>query len=179
MTKKVKMVTPEEEELMRKAAQEQAEGKVEFSAEKGKLGDFPNMPMLEPEDKMNPEESMKKIQELCAQISSTPPTLVDLQGWKRIHGDLFVVQPDENQIYIYRYIKRQEWKQILAENPPDRMSNDAFDEEIFKRCLLWPRFTVEQLAFLPAGIIPTLSQQIQAASGWLNPQALAQITIKI
>jgi len=200
---KQKMVSAEEEALIEQAQREAAEGKAESFAA-GAPGSFNDLTGLGPPPGMpgvsapqpdggegkdeekgqqpSPPDTETLIGQLVDQlsaVSSNPPTVEEVKGWKHLHGDIFVAPMDEKQIYVYRYLKRQEWKQLLAQNSTSELGPEGVDELIFRRCLLWPKLGELQENFLGAGVVPTMSSQIQAASGWVNPQALASVTTKI
>jgi hypothetical protein len=82
-------------------------------------------------------------------------------------------------LFIYRYLKRQEWTQILAKPDWETMGQEQQDELLFNRCVLWPRYTTIQQAGLPAGAMSMLVDQIKLESLFLNPQAVANMTLKL
>lgn len=129
-----------------------------------------------------PEDPMKKLEQVCnilSEVSNSPPGIKQLLGWKQLHGDLFLLQMDENQIYLYRYIKYQEWRQMLADEQNGKLRSDQFDDVILERCLLWPALNIEARGSMPAGLTPTIVEQIRRRSMFLDPNHVAQFTLKI
>lgn len=101
-----------------------------------------------------------------------------LAQWKAIHGDVFFV-PMNGKLYIYRYIKRQEWNQLQVD--PAWQNGDANQRKdtIYNKCLLWPQLMPHEAAAEPAGIQDTLVTQIEQQSGWLDAYDLASTTFKL
>lgn len=135
----------------------------------------------EKEEKLSddPQVRLQQVQKKLSEISDSPPALQELMGWKQIHGDLFLLQLDEAKVFLYRYIKNQEWIQMLTEGNMDKMRSDQLDDSIFTRCVLWPQVAPEIRAGLPAGLISTVVEQIRIHSCFLDPAYVTQFTLKI
>lgn len=98
--------------------------------------------------------------------------------WKTTHMDVFFV-PLNGKLYIYRYIKRQEWNQLQVDASWQNADVNQRKEMIYNRCLLWPQLLPQEAAAEPAGIQDTLVAQIEAQSGWLDAYELASTTFKL
>jgi hypothetical protein len=90
-----------------------------------------------PED---PVERMKRVAEFLAQFDEKAPSFDTLMKWKTVHKDLFVLNAD-TFMFVYRYLTRQEWKKIQSDPECAKMNPDQVNEIVFKRCLLWPKFS--------------------------------------
>jgi len=106
------------------------------------------------------------------------PTEAHLRQWKQIHGNVFVLRIDD-RVFLYRYLKRQEWKQILANEAWANLNEEKKEDHIAQRCTLWPAFNSTTQGGLPAGTAPLLAEQIRIHSLFLDPAAVANITIKL
>jgi len=141
----------------------------------------PTPPQLQFDD--DPQKKMQQVHELLATISDSPPPVQQLDYWKQAHGDVYLLTLDESKVFLFRYIKNQEWAQLtvgeesLANKFKDRP--DKFNEEIFDRCVLWPVFDDVMKASLPGGLISTMVELIRIHSCFLDPGYLAQFTIKL
>ena len=92
------------------------------------------------------------------------PTQEQINEWKREHGDIFVATFDEEK-YIYRPLKRFEYKQIMLLG--QTADSRAFvEEKILQMCVVWPKIEVAKLSTLKAGIVSTLVELIMAASNF-------------
>ena len=97
------------------------------------------------------------------------PTLATLESWKNQHGDIFistVVSP--NKYYLFRVLKRAEYKKMSK----DGILNDptSIPDVIVEKCLLYPSPSQIWRLAQPAGVIDTLSKQIQYQSGFISEQ---------
>jgi len=128
----------------------------------------------------DPQIRMQQVHDKLATISSAPPSVKDLINWKRIHGDLFVLPLEElGQAYIYRYLKRQEWTQLMAQGTFEKLTAEQIDDLLFDKCVLWPSLGPMEKAGLPAGLIPTMVTQIRVHSLWLDPGQLVNLTVRL
>lgn len=112
------------------------------------------------------------------EISPNAPTAEMLARWKAMHGELFVLYLFD-RAYIYRYLKRVEWTKMNQDESFSQMTQDQVEEYIVDRCLLWPSYTTVEKASLPAGTIPSLSEQIRLNSMFLDAARLSQFTVKL
>ena len=129
------------------------------------------------------DDPAKRLDEMHAFFTEQfPPQSVPpkehLAKWKNWHGSVFFV-PIGDVLYIYRFLKRQEWMQMNADENWQKMKEGQRKEHIYNKCVLWPSLTGIQLAGQPAGIQDTLVSQIEAQSGWLNAYELASVTFKL
>jgi len=107
-----------------------------------------------------------------------PPLPDTLLQWKQDHGDIFLLSIGAHS-YIYRYIKRQEWLQLLASPGFDQAPDEQNNEKLFDKCCLWPKPDAVQKAALPANSMGMVVQQIRIQSMFLDPAYVANMTIKI
>jgi hypothetical protein len=132
------------------------------------------------EDSMpeNPVEKMKWVSEKLREVNPNAPSSSELMNWKQMHGNVFVLQLGED-VYIYRYIKRQEWSQMMANPAVQKMRTEQIEDMIVEKCLLFPKLSPERKAFLPAGAVGMLAEQIRLQSQFLDPMQVANITVKL
>jgi len=129
-----------------------------------------------PED---PEARFAYVAKLLFGIyGSRAPTEAHLRQWKQMHGNVFVLKIDET-IFLYRYIKRQEWKQILADPSWNVYSDEQKEDFVATRFTLFPPFRAETQGGLAAGTAPLLAEQVRIHSLFLDPAAVAGITVKL
>lgn len=106
------------------------------------------------------------------------PSANALYDWKITHGDIYVL-PVAGRVFIYRYLKRQEWIMMNTKDEFNNMREDQINEWIYNKCLLWPILDPVQSAGLPAGAIDMVVQQIKLQSLFLDPSFVSTLTIKI
>ena len=126
----------------------------------------------------DPKEKMAQVSKILKEIRSDAPSGETLMQWKDMCGDIYVITLDE-KIFVYRYLKRQEWVQIQANPAWAEMRDDQQEDSIFSKCVLWPEMDTVQKASLPAGAMSMVVQQIRMQSMFLDPMYVAQMTIKL
>jgi hypothetical protein len=126
----------------------------------------------------DPAKRAEQVAEFLASKFQNAPTADLLQQWRKLHGGIFMLHVAD-RIFIYRYLKRQEWAQINANPKVSEQSEDDIEENIFNRCMLWPVYNQLQKAGMPAGAVSMVVQQIRLQSLFLDPSYVATLTIKI
>jgi len=92
------------------------------------------------------------------------PTQVQIDEWKVKFGDVFVAKFSAEEKYVYRPLRRFEYKQILSVGQQD---NKAFAEEkVVQMCSLWPVVDPTKISTYKAGTVSTLVELIMAASNF-------------
>lgn len=105
------------------------------------------------------------------------PTIYDIEGWKDEYGQIHVSSIlGEDDLYLWRSIKRQEYKQMLKSGVLGETSRA--EEAIVRRCLLYPKPNDRFMSTSPAGVISTLKEQIMHRSGFV-PDSFALSQIKV
>lgn len=98
------------------------------------------------------------------------PTNGQIEEWKRMYDNgVYATQLDDEHIYVWRTLKRMEWKGIMRAEAPD---STYHQERIAESCVLWPLDYRMTSASGPAGAPTVLAEQILQASGF-NPNANA------
>jgi len=131
-----------------------------------------------PEVPEDPEERLNWVAEKLAAVKPGAPNAAALREWKRMHGNVFILQIDE-YVFIYRYLKRQEWAQLQVNEGFHNMRVDQQEDYISEKCTLWPKFNPHTKGGLPAGAASMLNEQIRLQSMFLDPMQVANITIKL
>jgi hypothetical protein len=112
------------------------------------------------------------------EFSPKAPNVNVLEQWKQIHGGVYVLNVGDH-IFIYRYLKLAEWRLIQVKPEWPNLTPEQRNRMMVVKCLLWPRFDSVTEAGLPAGAIDMLAEQIQMQSMFLNPQSVANMTLKL
>lgn len=105
------------------------------------------------------------------------PDANQLNEWKAIHGNFYMSSVDGTTIYIWKTLKRTEYKNMMASGA----TNNTFtlEEYVVRRCLLWPKASPEFLAGSDAGVVTTLFKQIQWQSGFISDEESIRMIEKI
>lgn len=83
-----------------------------------------------------------------------------INEWKLKHGDIFSIKLGEKR-YIYRPLKRFEYKTIISNQDANRAFNE---EKIVQMCVLSPVIDPAKIATFKAGTISSLVELVMAAS---------------
>jgi hypothetical protein len=153
--------TEEEEEEGNKAEEEQSE---EEAIEKKPLTEEEKFTIV--------------VDEVKSRYGENAISLDILKQWKNRYGKIFILDMSD-YIFIYRYLSRQEWRQLMADPTWEKLDELKREERIVGKCLLFPQFTIEQKAMLPAGAYSMLSEQVKIQSMFLNATQVASITMQI
>lgn len=144
---------------------------------------------IPPQDK-EPEEDLSYLSESDRQLKElheklveafgeNAPMLSQIEAWKTRWGNIQVskVGADRKEYYIWRTLLRFEYKEMQKGKAAE--DDDAFNEMIVEKCLLYPFYDFQFKNKSDAGIITTLGQQISYRSGFVSPQeALSLIYIQ-
>lgn len=87
-----------------------------------------------------------------------------INEWKAKFGDIYQAKFSEEEKYIYRPLRRLEYKQLLSIGQNE---NKAFAEEkVVQMCVVWPIIDPTKISMLKAGTISTLVELIMTASNF-------------
>jgi len=126
----------------------------------------------------DPEKRLAQVAEQLSKQFPNAPSLEALKQWKGMHGEIFLL-PIDDKVYIYRYLKRQEWAQMQANPALQEMRPDQQEDLMFTKCLLWPPMQPQNMAALPAGAVTMIVEQIRMQSLFLDPVQVANLTLKL
>jgi hypothetical protein len=100
---------------------------------------------------------------------TTKPSEAQIEEWKRQHGKVFTIGFHQDEYYIFRSLKRLEWRNLMK--ALTKQEDDAKRKEaICLRAVLWPTLNPQSLAEVSAGTPDTLYEMILQASNFLMPQ---------
>lgn len=105
------------------------------------------------------------------------PDKVTLEEWKDLHGTFYMSSIDRQRVYIWKTIKRTEYKNLLTSGAMDKAQ--LLEEFVVRRCLLWPKYTAEFGSGSDAGVISTLFKQIWYKSGFISDDEALNMIEKI
>jgi len=92
------------------------------------------------------------------------PTQVQIDEWKLKFGDVYSVKFSDTEKYLYRPMRRFEYKSILAMGQTE---NKSFAEEkIAQMCIIWPTIDPTKIATLKAGTISTIVDLVMSSSNF-------------
>ena len=146
----------------------------------------PEPPPAEPEedndeDEKKPltlEEKLQKLSNFVKDITGHEIPVNLLKSWKSIHGSIHMLHLGE-RVFLFRYLKRQEMLQMKANPQYEEMTEDKRDEEIYHKCLLYPKLDTISESGDAAGVMSLIANQVKLNSLFLDEMYVAQMVVKI
>lgn len=94
------------------------------------------------------------------------PTYNELEGWKsQFNGEIYMTEIDDEEAYIWRPIRRKEYKDISKINGADQFYKE---ERICEKCVLFPKnYSYMAMTNGKAGTPSLLSELILEKSGFV------------
>lgn len=93
------------------------------------------------------------------------PTQDQINEWKAKFGDVYVATFSPEEKYVYRPLRRFEYKQILSVG--QQQDSKAFmEEKVAQMCVVWPAIDVNKLTTFKAGTISTIVDLVMTASNF-------------
>lgn len=133
--------------------------------------------ILRKEKPLNDDEKFQLVYDDMMYRFGKAPSIADMKTWKQMHGAVFIMDLGD-VVYMYRYLKRIEYKALLASDW-QQWDDQRRQEEIVNKCLLWPASFAKNANALEGGLVETIAMQINHHSMFLEPAAVAQFTMKI
>lgn len=91
-------------------------------------------------------------------------TTEQIEEWKLKFGEVYVSKFSEEERYVYRPLRRLEYKQLLSLGQNE---NKSFAEEkVVQMCVVWPVIDPTKISTMKAGTVSTLVDLIMTASNF-------------
>lgn len=135
--------------------------------------------------KAEKQEVEKEVNETEEVVEQKKPDIFDLLAekpgapsketvdrWKaQTGGDVYATVLGRGDVFIFRSIKRLEWKNLEAQIKQAKQPDEnALAEAVVKTCVLYPDLrSPEGFAMVKAGTVPTLFDQICFYSNFMDP----------
>ncbi len=101
------------------------------------------------------------------------PSPEQIAQWKARFGGVYMLPLSEDEVYVWRPMKRTEWKSLMTDLKAAKAGNpnleiqEIMDERICEKCVLWPDIGADWAAFSKAGTVPTLAEAIRESSNFV------------
>lgn len=121
--------------------------------------------------------SQDPIMEFYKQLE-TKPSDEQIEMWKEQVGDVYFAQISEQEYFVFRAIKRKEWRDLLKrlEQVKDPLKQD---EAIVMKGVLYPQLDNLKVNLLSAGSVNTMKDLIMQASNFLSAEYALQLVRKL
>ena len=116
-----------------------------------------------------------------------PPTQQRVDQWHQKFGkeNVFLIPFSGTEIYIFRPLYRNEYKQILDQirvvmQKSQNLDAEAYlQQKVVSRCVLWPQLAPEWADVCKAGTIKAIFDGVMAASNFMAPEQAISIIQQI
>jgi len=143
----------------------------------------------QPKSQAEPEkESQLSEEELAAAeqatvydlLASLPggPDRAQVEAWKQQFGEIFTAYFSEQEVYVFKPIRRMEWKNWMSEQHLTQ-NQLALQEHVVSQCVIWPPVRPEAIMTSKGGTVPTLFEQIMEYSNFIPTQAALTLVTKL
>lgn len=129
----------------------------------------------EPETEEVQETFESKVKGALSGFEGAPGTET-IEGWKGQFGDVFVSAFSNDEIFIFRSLRRSEYVELQDALAMNEMTPVQQEDKTVNTCLLWT--SVKDLSS-KAGTIPTLLEQVLQNSNFVPPQLASQFVAKL
>jgi hypothetical protein len=104
------------------------------------------------------------------------PSAAQVDQWKQIFGDVYLLALDADEMYVWRPLRRMEYKTLLQDTKNDEM---IFEEQVVSKCVPWPKLGIEFNAASKAGTIKSLATAIMEGSNFMDPRVVLSLVRKL
>ena len=120
---------------------------------------------------------------ILEQFKGAPPK-AQIEHWKSIYNNkVFILTISMDEAYIMRAIDRQTYQKlysdIMSKEETQMRKESLLQEEIVRRCMLWPQVSPGWYTDSAAGTIPTLFEMTMELSNFINPALAMQLVRKL
>lgn len=105
------------------------------------------------------------------------PSEEQLEEWKRQYGDIFLISLSERENFVFRALRRQEWRQLVAQI--QKLNEQKKAEAICVRGVLFPKLNELSVSTLTAGAPETIRNMILEASNFIEPERAITLVRKL
>lgn len=122
---------------------------------------------------------------LLGELFENAPSPEQIQRWKQTYGAVYMLPLSDDEVYLWRPIKRSEWKNLLGMIKQAKGANAELDaeellnERLCEKCILWPSVSAEWATFSKAGTVPTIAEAIRQSSNFVPLELAMRMVRKI
>ena len=143
---------------------------------------MPDQLMAEAEAEAEEQKKAEDKSLLDVIIEEGYTTQEQIDIWKGMYSNkVFAVYFDKDDVFIYRYVTRTEWKEIWNNVSKSTLANkdELLDEMLVTKCVLYPKLTPEFKVVMPGGSMETLGKQIRISSNFIPDDIAVRMITKL
>lgn len=127
-------------------------------------------------EQMSTDQKLNILAEMVSKFDKAPD-IADLYGWKERHGKIFVATIHGDEIFIFRTIKRNEYKEMAANGLLEKPISTQ--DAVIRKTLLWPKPDAIFMSTSDAGVIDTIFECVMYSSGFVSKQQALSMVDRI
>ena len=137
---------------------------------------------LTPEEKALLDKIQKKQMEQDYVIQTfkeleNRPSDLQIEEFKSQVGDVFLLSLSEHENFVFRPIKRLEWRTLMQRI--QKLDEMKKAETVIMKACLWPKLDQQNINVLTAGSIETLRDMVLQVSNFMAPEMAVQLVRKL
>jgi len=105
------------------------------------------------------------------------PSEEEIENFKHQYGECYLVSFSEQENFLFRPLKRQEWRTLMAQTA--KLDEFKKSEAIVIKGVVWPKLNNINIGGLTAGTVETLRDLILEASNFMTPDRAVQLVRKL
>jgi len=107
------------------------------------------------------------------------PTDEQIEALKAKHGDVYLVSLSEKENFLFRPLKRFEWKDLMQRFEKAKLSEAQRTDGIVMAGVVWPQLNQNNINALTAGASDTIRNLILEASNFMEPERAVTLVRKL
>ena len=107
------------------------------------------------------------------------PSENDIDQLKLKHGDIYLVSLSEKENFLFKPIKRHEWRELMQRFEKAKLPEYQRTEGIVMAGVVWPVLNQSNINVLTAGAPDTIRNLILEASNFMEPERAVTLVRKL
>lgn len=107
------------------------------------------------------------------------PTEEQIESLKAEHGEVYLVSLSEKENFLFRPLKRVEWREMMQRFEKAKLSEQQRTEGIVMKGVVWPILNQANINVLTAGAPETIRNLILEASNFMEPERAVTLVRKL
>lgn len=107
------------------------------------------------------------------------PSDDEIEAMKTKHGDVYLCSLSERENFLFRPLKRQEWRELMQRFEKNKLSEQQRTEGIVMSGVVWPPLNQANINVLTAGAPETIRNLILEASNFMEPERAITLVRKL
>lgn len=146
------------------------------------IDDAPYLLSKEEEQQLELLLEKKKKSDFIIQTFKTlekRPTDNEIDQLKAKYGDVYLVSLSEKENFLFRPIKRNEWRELMQRFEKAKLPEQQRTEGIVMAGVIWPVLNQANINVLTAGAPETIRNLILEASNFMEPERAVTLVRKL